>query len=314
MSEPDPDDTATGDPNSPEPGDGDPNPPKPSDGDSKPPEPGDGDSKPANPGERLDEPVTTDAIVDGLHEVGVEPGDTVLVHASLSAFGWVCGGAPAVVDALQEAVTETGTVVMPTHSPGNMEPSNMQHPPVPEDWYETIRETMPPYRPARTPTQGMGAVAECFRSYPGVTRSDHPQHSFAAWGADAAAVTDDHALEYSLGEHSPLARVYDRDGDVLLLGTTHATNTSIHLAEYRADLDLGDSETGSAVLVDGDREWVPWTDVDFDDGDFPECGRAFERDHPDAVDHTTIGAADVTCLSQRALVDHAVDWLEANRD
>jgi len=68
------------------------------------------------------------------------------------------------------------------------------------------------------------------------------------------------------------------------------------------------------VLVDGDREWVEWTDVDFDDGDFPECGAAFERDHPDAVDRTTIGTADVTRLSQRALVDHAVGWLEANRD
>ena len=281
-------------------------------GDSEPPNPG--DSAPPNPGERLDEPVTIEGIASGLRAVGVDAGDVVLVHASLSAFGWVSGGAPAVVDALQRVVTETGTVVMPTHSPGNMEPSNMQHPPVPEDWYGTIRETMPPYRPDVTPTQGMGAIAECFRSYPGVQRSDHPQHSFAAWGADAAFVTDDHALDYSLGEDSPLARVYDLDGDVLLLGTTHATNTSVHLAEYRADLGVGERETGSGVLVDGDREWVEWTDVDFDDGDFPECGAAFERDHPDAVDRTTIGTADVTRLSQRALVDHAVDWLAANRD
>jgi len=281
-------------------------------GDSEPPNPG--DSAAPNPGERLDEPVTTEGIASGLREVGVDAGDVVLVHASLSAFGWVCGGAPAVVDALQQVVTEAGTIVMPTHSPGNMEPSNMQHPPVPEDWYGTVRETMPPYRPDVTPTQGMGAIAECFRSFPGVERSDHPQHSFAAWGADAAAVTDDHALEYSLGEDSPLARVYDLDGDVLLLGTTHATNTSIHLAEYRADLDLGERETGSAVLVDGDREWVEYADVDFDDGDFAECGAAFEREHTDAVDRATIGTADVTRASQRALVDHAVDWLAANRD
>ena len=269
-------------------------------GDSEPPKPG--DSASPNPGERLDEPVTTEGIASGLRAAGVDAGDVVLVHASLSAFGWVSGGAPAVVDALQAVVTETGTVVMPTHSPGNMEPSNMQHPPLPADWYDTVRETMPPYRPDVTPTQGMGAIAECFRSYSGVQRSDHPQHSFAAWGADAAFVTDDHALDYSLGEDSPLARVYDLDGDVLLLGTTHATNTSIHLAEYRAALDVGE------------REWVEWTDVDFDDDDFRECGRAFERDHPDAVDRTTVGTADVRRVSQRALVDHAVDWLPANRD
>jgi aminoglycoside 3-N-acetyltransferase len=284
------------------------------------------------PGERLDEPVTATSIASGLRDLGVAAGDVVLVHASLSAFGWVAGGAPAVVDALQSVVTGTGTVVMPTHSPGNMEPSNMQHPPVPEDWYETIREETPPYRPEVTPAAGMGAVAECFRSYPGVVRSDHPQHSFAAWGADAESVTDDHSLSYSLGEGSPLARVYDLDGDVLFLGTTHATNTTIHLAEYRADLDLGERETGSAVLAERDadaerdagierdagegrdREWVEYVDLDFDDDDFPECGAAFERERPDAVDATTIGAAGVERLSQRALVDHAVDWLEATRD
>jgi len=274
----------------------------------------DGDEGAPNPGDVFDEPVTSNAIASGLRDLGVAAGDVVLVHASLSAFGWVAGGAPAVVDALQSVVTETGTVVMPTHSPGNMEPSNMEHPPVPEDWYETVREETPPYRPDVTPTQGMGAVAECFRSSPGVVRSDHPQHSFAAWGADADAVTDDHSLSHSLGEGSPLARVYDLDGDVLLLGTTHATNTSIHLAEYRADLDLGERETGSRVLVDGDAEWVEYVDLDFDDGDFPECGAAFERERPGAVDATTIGAADVKRVSQRALVDHAVDWLEANRD
>jgi aminoglycoside 3-N-acetyltransferase len=274
----------------------------------------DGDTGPENPGDRFDEPLTVETVATELGELGVAAGDAVLVHGSLSALGWVCGGAPTVVDALQRVVTESGTIVMPTHSPGNMEPSNMAHPPVPEDWYDTVRESMPPYRPAVTPTQGMGAIAECFRSYPGVHRSDHPQHSFAAWGADAEFVTADHGLEYSLGEASPLARVYDRDGDVLFLGTTHATNTSIHLAEYRADVDVGERETGSAVFVDGEREWVPWTDIDFDDGDFPECGAAFERAHPDSVTAGTVGAADAKRMSQRALVDHAVDWLEANRD
>jgi len=259
------------------------------------------------PEDRSPEPITTGSIASDLRAIGVEAGRTVLVHGSLSSLGWVCGGAPAVVDALKGVVGGDGTVVMPTHSPGNMDPADMGNPPVPESWYETIREAMPPYRPAATPTQGVGAIAECFRSYPGVRRSDHPQHSFAAWGADAEFVTRDHELADSL------ARVYDLGGDVLFLGTSHATNTSLHLAEYRADLDLGTETNAGAVLVDGEREWIEWEDLDFDDGDFPECGAAFERERPDAFRTGQVGVGDAKLLAQRPLVEFAVGWFESNR-
>jgi aminoglycoside 3-N-acetyltransferase len=265
------------------------------------------------PEDRSEKPVTVSSMVSDIQELGVEAGDTLLVHGSLSSLGWVCGGAPAVVDALQRVITEEGTLVMPTHSPGNMEPSEMRSPPVPESWYETIREEMPPYRPERTPTQGVGAIAECFRSSPGVSRSTHPQHSFAAWGADASFVTEDHSLSNSLGEESPLARVYDLGGDVLYLGTTHATSTAIHLAEYRADIDIDTHTCGSAMLVDGEREWVEWEDIDFSDEDFPDCGEDFERECPGAVETGQVGVGDVKRIDQPALVDFAVRWLRENR-
>jgi aminoglycoside 3-N-acetyltransferase len=265
------------------------------------------------PEDRSPEPVTIDSMTSDLRALGVGAGDTVLVHGSLSSLGWVCGGPPAVVDALTRVVGADGTLVMPTHSPGNMDPAAMSSPPVPESWYETIRQEMPPYRPAVTPTQGVGAIAECFRSYPDVRRSAHPQHSFAARGADAEFVTADHSLAYSLGEGSPLARLYDLDGDVLFLGTTHATNTSLHLAEYRADLDPGTETQAGAVLVDGEREWAEWDDLDFDDGDFPACGAAFENERPDAFETGQVGVGDAKRLSQRAMVAFAVGWFERNR-
>lgn len=265
------------------------------------------------PEDRSPEPVTVDSLVSDLRRLGVEAGQTALVHGSLSSLGWVCGGAPAVIDALQRVVGETGTIVMPTHSPGNRDPSNMESPPVPASWYDTIREQMPPYRPDVTPTRGMGAIAECFRSYPGVRRSDHPQHSFAAWGAHSRFATEEHPLHYSLGEESPLARVYDLDGDVLFLGTSHATNTSLHLAEYRADLALATDTHSSAVIVDGERAWVNWTDVALTDEDFPSCGEAFESAHPGAVERGTVGVGDAKLLSQPQLVDFAAGWFEDNR-
>ena len=263
---------------------------------------------------RSPEPVTVESMTSDLHNLGVEAGQTVLVHGSLSALGWVCGGAPAVIDALKRVVGETGTVVMPTHSPGNRDPTNMSAPPIPESWHDIVREQMPPYRPAVTSTQGMGAIAECFRSYPAVRRSDHPQHSFAALGADATFVTDDHAYDFSLGEQSPLARVYDLDGDVLYLGTSHTTATSLHLAEYRADIDLNTVTNASAVLVDGKREWVQWEDIDFDDEDFSDCGVAFDREHLDAIETGSVGIGDAKLLAQRTLVDFGVEWFETNRE
>ena len=266
------------------------------------------------PEEPPPEPITTGSLVSDLHSLGVEAGQTVLVHSSLSSLGWVCGGAPAVVDALQRAVGERGTVVMPTHSPGNRDPANMNHPPVPEAWYELIREQMPPYRPSVTPTQGMGAIPECFRSYPDVRRSAHPQHSFAARGAEADFVTDGHSYDYSFGEESPLARVYDLDGKLLFLGTSHAANTSLHLAEYRAALDIDTERRASAVLVDGKREWVHWEELAFDDADFAECGAAFEREHPDGFESGRVGGANAKLLPQQSLVDFAVDWFESNRE
>lgn len=266
------------------------------------------------PEDQSSEPITVDSVTSDLRSLGVETGQTILVHSSLSSLGWVCGGAPVVVDALQRVVGERGTVVMPTHSPGNRDPANMNNPPIPDSWYETAREQLPPYRPAATPTQGMGAIPECFRSYPGVRRSAHPQHSFAAWGAAAGYVTKDHSYDYSFGEESPLARVYDRDGSILFLGTSHATNTSLHLAEYRADLGIDTETRASAVLVDGTREWVHWKELDFDDADFPDCGAAFEREYPDAFESGRVGVANAKLLPQQSLVDFAVDWFESNRE
>lgn len=232
------------------------------------------------PEDRSPEPITVGSIAADLRALGVAAGSTTLVHGSLSSLGWVCGGPPAVVDALQRVVGEE----------------------------------IPPYRPAVTPTQGVGAIAECFRSYPGVRRSAHPQHSFAAWGAEAAFVTESYAYDNSLGEQSPLARVYDLDGDVLFLGTTHATNTSLPLAEYRTDPDVEMVTNAGAVLVDGDCEWIEWVDIAVDDEDFPECGAAFEDERPGAFETGQVGVGDAKLIDQRSLVDFGVEWFERNRE
>lgn len=263
--------------------------------------------------EAVDEPITVTSLVDDFRTLGLEAGDTLLVHSSLSTLGWVCVDAQVVVDALMTVLTEEGTLVMPTHSTQYSDPAMWSNPPVPEAWVETIRTERPPYRPETTPTRRMGAIVEAFRTYPDVSRSRHPTVSFAAWGANAATIVDDHALDNGLGEGSPLARVYDRDGSVLLLGVGHESNTSLHLAEYRAAIDPPTTENVAPVLEDGERVMARFTDIETDTEDFPTLGAAFEAEHATDVRAGTVGAAEATLLRQRPLVDFAVDWLEAHR-
>lgn len=159
-----------------------------------------------------DHPITVDSLYRELIRLGVQPGTTMLVHSSLSALGWVCGGPVAVLQALDQALGAAGTLVMPAHSGHLSDPAKWENPPVPSEWWETIRETMPAYESDATPTCWMGVIAATFRSLPGVRRSAHPQVSFAARGPQAEAIVTGHELEYSLGETSPLARLYELDG------------------------------------------------------------------------------------------------------
>jgi aminoglycoside 3-N-acetyltransferase len=101
-------------------------------------------------------PRTKDTLKEDLRRLGITPGMTIIVHSSLSSLGWVNGGSVAVVQALIETVTEEGTIVMPSQSVDLSDPSEWGNPAVPREWWETIRETMPAYDPAYTPTSGMG--------------------------------------------------------------------------------------------------------------------------------------------------------------
>jgi aminoglycoside 3-N-acetyltransferase len=254
-------------------------------------------------------PATVATLARDLGDLGVVSGMTLLVHSSLSALGWVCGGPVAVVQALLKVLGDSGTLVMPSFSGGYSEPSHWVAPPVPEEWWATIRAEAPAYDPAVTPTRKMGVVVEGFRRWPGTLRSAHPQASFVARGPRATQIVADHALHSILGEESPLTRLYELDAHVLLLGVGYERNSSLHLAEYRADFPTKrEVDYGAPVLRDGQREWVTWRDILQDEEDFARIGAAFTEQRVGRV-----ALADARFFSQRAVVDFAVAWMEENR-
>jgi aminoglycoside 3-N-acetyltransferase len=158
--------------------------------------------------------VTRDQLVAQLRALGVRPGGVLLVHTSFRAVRPVEGGPAGLVAALRAALGPEGTLVMPAWSGADDEPFDPHTTPAAED---------------------LGVVAETFRRMPGVARSDHP-FAFAAAGPRAGYVVADPLPPAPHVPASPVGRVHELDGQVLLLGVGHDADTTIHLAEEMADV------------------------------------------------------------------------------
>lgn len=152
--------------------------------------------------------VSRSELVDQLRSLGVERGGVLLVHTSFRAVAPIQNGPRGLIAALREAVGKEGTVVMPAWADGR-------------GVFDPLRSEV---------SKSLGIVARTFWRMPGVLRSDHP-HAFAAIGPRARQVLRD---PLPLPPHipaSPVGRVHELDGQVLLLGVNHDADTTIHLAE-----------------------------------------------------------------------------------
>lgn len=189
---------------------------------------------------------TRDALGGGFRGLGLNSGDGVLVHSSLSSLGRVDRGAETVVDALRETVGDDGTVMMPTFTR-----------------YDR------PYNPETSPST-VGAITEAFRKRPAAVRSAHPTKSVAVIGPDADSLLSDHDPRNSIGPASPIHRLIDeRDADVLLLGVDHTANSALHVAERLAGLPYRDQFAETMIRQgDGSTETVTVNRV--------HCSRGFD--------------------------------------
>ena len=233
--------------------------------------------------------VTKSSLAEQLRAAGIQEGDALFVHTSLSKLGWVCGGAQTVIEALQDVVGPTGSLMMSTQTGDNSDPAEWEAPPVPVEWWQTIREEMPAYDPKRTRTRGMGVVPELFRTYPDVFRSEHPMWSVAAWGRDAQALVAGHTVEVGFGPGSPLDKMIQRQAKILHLGSPLDATTLWHYAEYGID---GPTKSFScAVNKDGVRRWITYDHLDVNSDPFGPIGENIVKQK----DVVTFQIHDATC-------------------
>lgn len=170
------------------------------------------DAAPMTESQTKRKPPSRPEVTAQLRSLGVREAAVLLVHASFRAVRPIEGGPLGLIDALRDALGPAGTLVMPS-------------------WGD---DDDAPFDPSTTPASpSLGAVAETFRRLPDVRRSNH-FHAFAAAGPRAAEITADPLPLPPHIPESPVGRVHELDGQVLLLGVGHEADTTLHLAELVA--------------------------------------------------------------------------------
>ena len=185
--------------------------------------------------EKMKSPLLTkEELIKELRLIGLSRGMVLLVEADSDRLPYVVGGEQALIEALMEIVGFEGTLVVPAFTPELLDPSSISNCPFPYESWEDIRQNALPYQPKLSmPVYGDPFVRQFLRNE-GVVRSNHPLYSFAAWGKYAKVICRRHPLHFALNEESPLGRISDLNGYVVLLGSVFEQAVIHALAKYRS--------------------------------------------------------------------------------
>lgn len=231
-------------------------------------------------------PVSQSELTRQLLALGVRPGAVLLVHCAFSRVGPVDGGPVGLIQALQSALGPAGTLVMPSMT----------------DDDDNV------FDPRGTPCAGMGIVADTFWRLPAVLRSDSP-HAFAASGPQAATITAPHPIDFPHGLDSPVGRVLEQDGQVLLLGVGHDANTTVHLGEALAGVRYRRPKQACAQ-VNGAPTRIAYGEID-------HCCQNFSLvdgwlDASGLQRHGRVGTAQARLAHARDIINVVTDRLRAD--
>lgn len=257
--------------------------------------------------------VTKSQLVGDLKDLGVSEGHTVMLHASVKCVGWVVGGPDVVLDAILHVLKASGTLMMLASWEDN--PYGLSH--WPEERQEAYLRECPAFDPkrSRSDRKEMGILTEYLRTRTGSHRSRHP-FSYVALGDRAQWLTDEHPWQYNNGPGSPLAKLCDASGVVLLLGSPIGSVTLLHHVEHLANVSNKKIDRyRMPVLQDGRRVWMNFEEYDTTRGivDWPDdYFETIVKDYLAAGNGHTgrVGGADSYLFEAKSLTAFGIKWME----
>lgn len=208
--------------------------------------------------------ITKSRLSKDLKQLGLTPEMVVMLHVSVKAIGWIVGGPDMVIQVLLDLVSPKGTLMMLA----SWEDSPYDLPGWPEEKQKAYLEECPPFDPHRSRAYRKWSIlCEYLRTWPGAYRSNHPDNSFVAVGSLARWITKDHPLQYGYGPGSPLAKLCEANGKVLVLGSPIHDITFLHYAEHMARVpNKRIVHYKMPILRNGKRTWVEIEEFDTSQG------------------------------------------------
>lgn len=162
--------------------------------------------------------ITREILVADLQSLGIQKGDLLMVHSSLSRIGYVENGPATVVDACFEVIGHEGTLVMPAFAHNTFS--------------KIYLDTNPVFDLMQNPSKA-GAVTEELRKRKNSLRSFHPTDSVTANGPLAHYLVKDHFGQITpYNQFSPYYRLAMKHAKILNIGVPLSTScTNLHTLE-----------------------------------------------------------------------------------
>jgi aminoglycoside N3'-acetyltransferase len=266
-------------------------------------------------------PLDRRRLLEDLRQLGVKPGDILMIHASLRRIGLARtdfgeGGAEVILDALDAAVGPGGTLMMTLGSDYPLDWVNRR----PVEERAALLAGTEPFDVRNAPVMpDVGWLGEAFRRRPGTIVSDNPSGRFGARGARAEALMEGQPWHDYYGPGSPLEKLCDLGGRILRLGADPDTVTALHLAEYLADLPRKKRARWDYLLAgdQGPRHvWIHCLDdsdgiVDAPGEDyFALILEAYLRNGGACIGR--VGLADSELIDAADIVAFGTKWMEEN--
>lgn len=245
--------------------------------------------------------------------LGVEPGQTIMLHISVKAIGWIIGGPDVVLDVLLQLLTPNGTLMM--YAAWEDRTDHWRE--WPTERQSAYLAECPPFDPATSRANRKWSIlVEYLRTKPGACRSDNPGASMVAVGAKAQWLTNNHPLQYGYGPGSPLEKLCEIGGQVLQVGVPLSTVTLLHYSEHMANVkDKRIVKYLAPILQNGQLTWVEIEEFDTSKGIVNWNEDYFARIIQEYLasgkgNSGRVGAAQSRLFDAADLRRYATEWME----